>query len=203
ALNEHDLVAATSALKNILSWYPNSFAGPSALLLTGQEMVDQNDPAGARNLFAEFEEMYPNNPLRAEVRLAIGRSFEAEGNWEAAITNYTSWAATFTNYYLMPQAQFRIAWDQYMAGRETNALMLFTNFIARYPTNELSARAQFWLGDYYLRQGDSQAAEINYKAVFQNTNWPVSELTYEAKMRAGRSAMAYSYKQAIVYFTNL
>ena len=204
ALNEHNLAAASSALKNILAWYPNSFAGPSALLLTGQEMVGQNDPAGARQLFSEFEVMYSDSPLFPEVRLAIGRSFEAEGNWDAAITNYTSWTGTFTNNYLMPQAQFRLAWDQYMAGRETNALMLFTNFIARYPTNELSARAQFWVGDFYFRQGDSQAAEINYKAVFQNTNWPVSELTYEARMRAGRSAVArFSYKDAINYFTNL
>jgi TolA-binding protein len=204
ALNEHDLVAASSALKNILTWYPNSFAGPSALLLTGQEMVDQNNPAGARNLFEKFQEMYPDNPLRAEVRLAIGRSFEAEGNWEAAVTNYSSWLGAFTNTYLMPQAQFRIAWDQYMAGRETNALILFTNFVTHYPTNELSARAQFWVGDYYFRQGDLQAAEINYQLVFQNTNWPVSELTYEAKMRAGRSAMNhYAYKQAMIYFTNL
>ncbi len=204
ALNAHDLVAASSALKNILTSYPNGFAGPSALLLTGQEMVDRNDPTGARKLFAEFDEMYPNNPLRAEVRLAIGRSFEAEGNWDAAITNYTSWSATVTNHYLMPQTQFRIAWDQYMAGRETNALMLFTNFIARYPTNELSARAQFWVGDYYFRLRDFSGAELNYQLVFQNTNWPVSELTYEAKMRAGRSAMeTYAYKRAIVYFTNL
>jgi TolA-binding protein len=203
ALNARDLVAARSALKNILTSYPNSFAGPSVLLLTGQEVADQNDPAGARKLFSEFEELYPDNPLREEVRLAIGRTLEMEGNWDAAITNYTAWSNTFTNHYLNPQAQFRTAWDQFMAGRETNALTLFTNFIARYPTNELSARAQFWVGDYYSRQGDSQAAEINYKAVFQNTNWPISELTYEAKMRAGRSAMAYDYKQAIVYFTNL
>jgi len=204
ALNQHDLAAVSSALKNILAWYPHSFAGPSVLLLTGQEMVGQNDPAGARKLFTEFEEMYPNNPLRAEVLLAIGRSFEAEGNWDAAITNYASWSSTFTNYYLLPQAQFRLAWDQYMAGRETNALTLFTNFIARYPTNELSQRAQFWVGDFYFRQVDMQAAEINYKAVFQNTNWPVSELSYEARMRAGRAAaLRFDYKAAINHFTNL
>ena len=204
ALNQHDLAAVSSALKNILAWYPHSFAGPSVLLLTGQEMVGQNDPAGARKLFAEFEEMYPNNPLRAEVLLAIGRSFEAEGNWDAAITNYASWSSTFTNSYLLPQAQFRLAWDQYMAGRETNALTLFTNFIARYPTNELSERAQFWVGDFYFRQVDMQAAEINYKAVFQNTNWPVSELSYEARMRAGRAAaLRFDYKAAMNHFTNL
>jgi tetratricopeptide (TPR) repeat protein len=142
------------------------------------------------------------------VQLAIGRAFEAEANWDAAITNYASWVATwsarFTNYYLMPQAQFRLAWDEYMAGRETNALTLFTNFIARYPTNELSARAQFWVGDFYFRQAEYLPAERNYKEVFQNTNWPVSELTYEARMRAGQAAVnRYEFGPAIIYFTNL
>ena len=204
ALNEHDLVAATSALKNILAWYPNGLAGPSVLLLAGQGFVEQNDPAGARQLFEEFEKLYPDSPLLSEVRLATARSYEAEKNWDAAITNYVSWTEMFTNHHLLAQAQFSLAWDQYMAGRETNALILFTNFIVRFPTNELAARAQFWVGDFYFRQGDSSAAEINYQLVFQNTNWPVSELTYEARMRAGRSATAhFNYKQAINYFTNL
>ena len=204
ALNQRDLVAARSALKNILALYPHGFAGPSALLLTGQGFAEQSDPAGARELFEEFEERYPDNQLLSEVRLAIARTYEVEGKWDAAITNYVDWTGTFTKHHLLAQAQFSLAWDQYMAGRETNALTLFTNFIARFPTNELSAQAQFWIGDYYSRQGDSSAAEINYQLVFQNTNWPVSDLTREARMRAGQSATAYfNYKQAIIYFTNL
>jgi tetratricopeptide (TPR) repeat protein len=104
----------------------------------------------------------------------------------------------------MPQAKFSVAWDQYMAGRETNALTLFTNFIAHFPTNELAARAQWWVGDFYFRQGDYVAAENNYQLVFQNTNWPPSELTYRARLMAGSSAMArFAYKQAISYFTTL
>jgi TolA-binding protein len=203
ALNQHDLVAARSALKNIVALYPNGFAGPSALLLTGQGLAEQNDPAGARELFEEFEKLYPENQLLSEVRLAVARTYEVEGKWDAAITNYVDWTGSFTNH-LMAQAQFRLAWDQYMAGHETNALNLFTNFIARFPTNELSSRAQFWIGDYYSRQGDWSAAEINYQLVFQNTNWPVSELTYEARMRAGQSATKQvNYKQAIVYFSSL
>ena len=204
ALNERDSVGAASALKNILAWYPNGFEGPSVLLLNGQGLIEQNDPTGARELFKEFEQLYPNNPLLSEVRLAVARSYEAEKNWDAAITNYASWTGTFTNHHMLAQAQFSLAWDQYMAGRETNALNLFTNFIVRFPTNELSARAQFWIGDFYFRQGDFSAAEINYQLVFQNTNWPASGLTYEARMRAGRSATEqFNYKKAIVYFTNL
>jgi TolA-binding protein len=204
ALEETNLVAAMSALKNILEWYPDGFAGPSSLLLTGQGLAGQNDAAGARKLFAEFEERYPTNSLLPEVRLAIARSYEKEGNWDAAITNYDIWADAFPRHYLMPQAKFSVARDQYMAGRETNALMLFTNFIAHFPTNELAARAQWWVGDFYFRQGDYVAAENNYQLVFQNTNWPPSELTYRARLMAGSSAMArFAYKQAINYFTSL
>ena len=142
--------------------------------------------------------------LLSEVRLAISRTYEAEGNWDAAITNYSAWTEEFPNHYLMPQAKFSIALDQFKAGRETNAMMLFTNYITRFPTNELSARAQFWLGDYYFRQADWLTAENNYQLVFQNTNWPTTELTYQARMMAGRSAMVrQAYKQAINYFTNL
>jgi len=204
ALNQNEIVGATSALKNILAWYPNGFAGPSLLLLTGQGLIGQNDAAGARKLFTEFRELYPTNQLLSEVRLAVARSFEAEGNWDAAIADYTAWKQDFPNHHLLPQAEFNIARDQYMAGRETNALMLFTNFIVRFPTNELAARAQFWVGDFYLRQGDSSAAEINYQLVFLNTNWPVSDLTYEARMMAGHAAMVvFNYKDAISYFENL
>jgi TolA-binding protein len=204
ALNEQDLVAATSALKNILAWYPDGFAGPSALLLTGEGLAKQKDAAGARKLFSQFEELYPNNPLLSEVRLAISRTYEAEGNWDAAITNYNAWTGAFPNHYLMPKAKFSIALDQFMAGHETNAMMLFTNFIARFPTNELAARAQFWMGDFYFRQADWVTAENNYQLVFQNTNWPTSDLTYQARMMAGRSAMSrFAYKQAVSYFTNL
>ncbi|HEX4264765.1 MAG TPA: tetratricopeptide repeat protein [Verrucomicrobiae bacterium] len=204
ALEETNLVAAMSALKNILEWYPDGFAGPSSLLLTGQGLAGQNDPTGARKLFSEFEERYPTNSLLPEVRLAIARSYEKEGNWDAAITNYSAWTEAFPRHYLMPQAKFSVAWDQYMAGRETNALTLFTNFIVHFPTNELAARAQWWVGDFYFRQGDYVAAENNYQLVFQNTNWPPSELTYRARLMAGSSAMArFAYKQAISYFTTL
>ncbi|HEY2082924.1 MAG TPA: tetratricopeptide repeat protein, partial [Verrucomicrobiae bacterium] len=204
ALEETNLVATMSALKNILEWYPDGFAGPSSLLLTGQGLAEQNDAAGARKLFAEFEERYPTNSLLPEVRLAIARTFEREGNWDAAITNYSAWADAFPRHYLMPQAKFSVAWDQYMAGRETNALMLFTNFIAHFPTNGLAARAQWWVGDFYFREGDYVTAEKNYQLVFQNTNWPPLELTYRARLMAGSSAMArFAYKQAINYFTSL
>lgn len=212
ALEESNLTAATDAVRSILTSFPDGFSGPSALLLTGQGLAGHEDTAGARRLFMEFEEMYPTNAWLPEVRLAIAGSFEKEGDWEAAITNYAAWIDRFSTNELMPEARFDLARANDMAGHETNALILFTNFIAQFPSDELAARAQFWLGDFYFRQSDYLNAEKNYQLVFQNTNWvgkwaassDLTNLMPEAQMMAGRAAVGrFAYKQAITYFTNL
>lgn len=207
ALAETNLAAAESAVENILHWFPDGFAGPHALLLTGQGLAEQNEPAAARRLFAQFEHLYPANSLLSQIRLAIARSYEKENNWPQAIEYYTAWTNSFPRDPMIPQAKFSLAWDTYESGRDTNAMMLFTNFIAQFPANELSARAQYWLGDYYFRQPDYVAAEYNYQQVFKNTNWGAADLSTlraQACMAAGLCAMEReSYKQAISYFTNL
>ena len=203
-----DMAAATEAMRRILESYPNSFAGPHCLLLLGQNYTRRSDPAGARELFADFARRYPTNALLPEVSLAVARSYEEERNWDAAIGQYTGWIAQFTNhaefFRALPRAEFFRAWDHYMAGRETNAFVSFTNFMVRFPTNDLARDAQYWIGDYYWGRGDFQNAEINYQLVFKSTNWPPLNLTYQAQMMAGRAAIArLDYKDAITYFTNL
>ena len=47
-------------------------------------------------------------------------------------------------------------------------------------------------------------AELNYKMLFQSTNWPPSELTYEAQLMAGRAAVRrQGWDAAKDYFTKL
>jgi hypothetical protein len=97
------------------------------------------------------------------------------------------------------------ALDYYKADQETNSFALFTNFVARFPDDELARRAQYWIGEYYFRQGEYQKAENNYQLVWkQFTNWPSSELTFQAQMMAGCAAVArLSFGNAFTYFTNL
>ena len=204
ALAARDLKAATNALGKILAWYPQGFAGDRSLLLTGQGFSREKNPARARELFARFEELYPTNALTFEVRLAVARSFERENDWDAAITNYDAWLGGFTNHPEQPTVEFFRALDTFQAGRETNAFGLFTNFVAQFPAHPLALQAQWWIGDYFFRQGRFIDAEGNYQLVFRSTNWPASDLTYQAQMMAGRAAMArLGYKDATNYFSNL
>jgi len=203
-LSLKDLGGASSAMRQIVRYYPASvFADPS-LLLVGEGFTEMGDSEKARQVFGKFLEMVPGSPLLPEVELAVARSFVQQRQWEPAIAKYEEWLSRFPTNELRSRAEFDHAWVNYQAGRETNALVLFTNFVAQFPTHELAPRAQNWVADFFFRQGDYPNADKNYQMLFQNTNWPVTRLTYQARMMAGRAAFARQvYKDADKYFTDL
>ena len=199
-----DLGATTNALHNLLAWYPGSLSAARAVLLTGQDLGVRGDPAAARKLMLDYDKTAPAAPLRAERQLAVAATWEQENKPAEAIALHDVWLATFTNHEARPRAEYFRAWDTWQAGRDTNALTLFTNFVAHFPTNEFAPRAQMWVADYQYRIGDPVAAERNYQVIVQNTNWPLSELTYEAQLMAGRAAVArQGWKDARAYLTQL
>ena len=198
-----DFTGASNALSRILKIYPTSNLGDKSILLVGEGLTDLQQPLTARALFQKFEELFPDSPLRPEVELALARTYEQEDSWPAAIGVYDAWVKDFaTNTRLLPQVAYARAWANFQAGRETNAFLLFTNFIVQFPSNGLAPVAQWWVGDHFFREGDFVNAERNYKYVFQN--WSASSLAYPAKMMAGRAAMGrFGYQDAIDYFMSL
>jgi TolA-binding protein len=200
----NDPAAATNALQTMLAWYPNSPATARALLLAGGEISRGGNPARARAMFSAFVRSAPDPPLLPELWLAIAGTYEHENQWTNAIEQYNQFLARFPNSSARPQAEYYRADATYQAGQETNALMLFTAFIAHFPTNELAPRAQLWVADYYYRTGNPVEAERNYQLLYRNTNWPPSELTYQAQLSAGLAAEAHQgWNAAKGYFTAL
>lgn len=202
-LELNDVAGASNALARILTIYPTSNLADNSVLLVGEGLSDLQQPAAARALFEKFEELFPASPLRPEAELALARTYEQQNNWPAAIGIYDRWMKQYTtNTSLLPQVEYARAWANFQAGDETNALRLFTNFIAQFPRNGLAPVAQWWVGDYFYRAGDFVNAEKNYQLLFQD--WPVSSLAYPACMMAGRAALArQGYSDAIGYFTKL
>jgi TolA-binding protein len=199
ALDVTNLPIATEAMLKIWAWYPTGSAGDHCLLLVGNELAQSRDTAGARKLYADYENLSTARDLLPDLHLAVARTYELDGDWPAAITNYEAWISAYTNRAdLLPLAEFYRAHATSKAGQVTNALTLFTNFVARFPTNELTPRAQWWIGDHYFEQRNYQEAERNYQ-VIRN-----AEMMDQAQRMAGLAALAYlNYKDAIVYFTNL
>ena len=202
ALAAGNLGAATNALSKLLSLDPKGFHTDRAFLFAGQQINQEGKPAEARQIFSGLLAAAPAATLAPEAQLVIARTYEEEEKWPEAIEQYDRWVATYTNHPALPAALYYQARANALARRDTNALSLFTNLVARFPTNEFTPRAQWWVGDHYYWKGEFQSAENSFQLIFQK--WPASELAYPAKMMAGRCAFRREgWQDAIRFFTNL
>ncbi|MDB6124017.1 MAG: Tetratricopeptide domain protein [Pedosphaera sp.] len=203
-LEQTNPAVATNAMSQILKSFPNSLLADPSMLLVGQGLNFQESSAKAREVFSGLLARSPESPLLPEVKLAIARTYEKEGNWPAAITNYDIWVMSYASSPTMPQAEFSRAWANFRAGRETNAFSLFTNFVVKFQANGLAPKAQYWIGDFHWQHEDFQNAERSYQEVFQK--WPTAtNLTYRAIMMAGRAAVGRGAPGEAIdfYFTKL
>jgi len=168
ALN--DTAAAEAALSRLLKrGILDEFAQSSALLF-GESTVD---PVQARDVFLRLRGQLGESAWRPRIDLAVARTFEQEQHWTAAATNYVAWLKNFPTNSLVPQAEFALALANSQAGDETNAFNQFSRFVTRFPLHKLAPQAQWWVADYFFRQGGTNyvIAEESYKWIFQNTNW--------------------------------
>ncbi len=195
---------ADYAFTNLLQKFPNSYYAERSMLMFGLNWNRVDQPAKARQVFEDFLARFPQSELGAEADLAIARTFAQEEKWAESIRKYDTWALRRGARDLRPQAEFDRAWTHYQAGQETNALRLFTNFVTQFATHALAPQAQYWVAGFYFRRSDFENAERNYQILFQNTNWPVTEITFQARMMAGRAALArQGVKDAGDYFKSV
>jgi TolA-binding protein len=203
AIATRDLANAQAALEPLLA-KPGRPLADRSLLLFGQAVGRIGQPAEARQLFTRFIELFPDSELVPEVRLAVARTHQHEGDWAAAGTEYDRWVTNYPGHASSARAEFDRAWARYLAGNETNAYQLFTNFVGQFPRHALTRWAQHWIADYYYRQEKFDLADLNYQQIFQNTNWASTDLSYHARLMAGRAAFfRQGYNDARNYFTNL
>src|SRR5262249_15193427 len=142
--------------------------------------------------------------LLPEVYMAVARTYVEEQSWDAALQKYGEAIANFPASSERARAEYYRALVYDKAGLETNALISFTNFVAQYPTNHLAPNAQNWIADFYFSKRNYFEAKKEYQRIFENTNWPVNELTFQARMMAGRAAFALpDYKAAAENFLAL
>ena len=205
ALAGGNLDIATNTVQKLLAECPRSLSAARAALLTGQDLSRRHDSAGARKLLLDFDKAVPDAPLRSERQLVIAATWEQENNWAEAIAQYDSCLPGLTNHEAQARVEYYRARDTSLqAGRATNALALFSSFVARFPTNEFAPLAQLWVAVYYYNLRDYVEAERNYKLLFQSTNWAPSELTCEAQLMAGLAAVGRQrWAEAMPYFTQL
>jgi TolA-binding protein len=203
-LAQTNLAGAEAALQQATALFPTSENVQSTWIVFGQTAAELGQVEKARAILKQFSEKFPNSKLADEAELAYARTFALEEKWPEAIEHYTRWTTNHMTHPLIAQAEFDRAWLFDKAGQSTNAFNAFTNFIVRFQTNLLAARAQNWVGDYFFKQEQWDRAEQSYQRVFQNTNWDAGDLECHARMMAARTAFfRQNYGDAIGYLTNI
>jgi outer membrane protein assembly factor BamD (BamD/ComL family) len=204
-----DVAAGEGALDQLLANSTYGLYAQPALLLVGEAAMGAGQSAEARRILARFNEVFPGSPRAADAALAVARTHAQERDWPGAVRAYDGWLARHTNHPAQPQAAFALGWVHDLAGQAPDALTVFTNFLAQFPTNALAPLAQNWVADHYFSLGleDGQffvKAEEGYLNIFQNTNWAGNELAWPARLAAARAAVArQGYGEARGYLTNL
>ncbi len=186
-----DEAGAAHTLRALLESFPNSPRADRGLFLVGRELLDAGKPRQARDRFEEFVRRFPQSPRRPELELALTRTYVEEAQWPEALSRYERWLAEYTNHPMRAQAAYDRARAYASAGQKTNAFMLFTNFVVEFQTNQLLApMAQYWVADYQLGLGQYRDAIGSFQKILENTNWPPTNITYQARFMAGLSAFA-------------
>ncbi len=192
-----DLKLASKALTGLGAEFASSPRYARAALMVGQALSGAGRHDQALTVYSSclerLEKLKEETPVKAELMLAMSATYGAKGDWPHAIAAVEAWLGAENNakHPLSARAEFELGRLKALSGDVTNAFASFTNYVAQWKTNELAAHAHFWLADHYFNQGEDAAhlAEKHYQLVFQNTNWPSSDLTWRAQFQAGRCAL--------------
>jgi tol-pal system protein YbgF len=80
---------------------------------------------------------------------------------------------------------FAAAMNTFRSGEHGQAVLDFTDFLARYPEHALAPRAQFWIGEAYFRQRDYAQAIVEFRKVVDAA--PGSPSAAEAWVKIGQA----------------
>jgi TolA-binding protein len=199
-----DLAGAQVAVQQILADFPDSPWSDKTLFLYAQALGNAGRFRDSQQALSEFERRFPGSPMLPEVRLVFARNLLRQADWTAAIQQYSQWLNEFTNNGARPLAEFDRAWCYSQEGNPTNAFLLFTNLVQRYPASSSTPLAQLWLGDYYLNQRLYGQAEFHYQLLFKSTNAMPAPLSRQGMLMAAKAAFfRQGYSDARGYLTNL
>lgn len=85
-----------------------------------------------------------------------------------------------------PEALYNQAQNLFMAGKLTEAIDKFADFILHYPKHRLTNNAQYWIGEAYYSQKEYQKALAEFRKVVDN--YPNENKASDALLK-----VAYSY----------
>ena len=172
------------------SWFrsrPDILPPAGRLYEEGEGLLLRGRYDAAREAFSKLVERHPESELVPVARFLIGESFYRAGEHAKAIPEYEAFVTLYPGHAIADLGQYRLARshfdqmptlerDQAITGK---ALAEFQKLIRLYPESRYApdaivkieacrlrlAQKELWIADFYVRQGNVQAAMQRYDAV--------------------------------------
>lgn len=184
---------AERAFERFLERYPRSPRAPEALFLRAQSALATDDASGAAGLFVQFETAYPAHPLVGRARLALGRYYYAQGDYDRAEAALLDALARPAPPELTAEAAYLLGQTSLKQGRPDAAVDAFER--AATDDTPSAAPALYALGYVYTEAGEPDTAADAFERLVRRypdspENAAVGLALAEAYLRTGRLADA-------------
>ena len=184
---------AARAFDDFLDRYPESPRASEALFLQAEATLATADDAGAAALFAQFEADYPASPLVARARLALGRYYYAQDDYDRAEAALVEALARPAPPALEAEAAYLLGQTALKQGRPDAAVEAFAR--AAEADTPFAPAALYALGYVYAEQGEPALAASAFERLAERYPGTPEEQAVglglaEAYLRTGRLAEA-------------
>lgn len=169
---------------------PDTVPPPAQLYEEGERQLLQGRYDSARDAFGKLAERHPESDLVPVARFLIGESYYRAKEFEKAAPEFEAFVTLYPGHGIADLGQYRLArsyFDQMPALERdqaitAKALTEFQKLIRLYPESRYApdalvkietgrqrlAQKELWVADFYVRQGNLQAALPRYDAVLKD-----------------------------------
>jgi predicted negative regulator of RcsB-dependent stress response len=133
---------STEQLQQIANMYSSTPSAPIALLALAGQYFDAGQFDLAQFTYAQFEQKYPEHPMKLSAELGRAHCLEGSGQPEQALTAFEAFAATHTNHFLTPMAELSRARCLTQLGRFEDARAAYEGFIVAHPESGWASLAE-------------------------------------------------------------
>ncbi len=194
---------ATRNWETVLGSYPQSDRADDALHWIGVTYyVDLDLPDRAVAAFARLVKDHPDSPYAPEDQILVAEIFRSQNKFAEALTEYARFLKLFPEHAQYPKIWFRMITCLFEVGEYDAMRVQAQALLKKYPTNEWSDDALYWVGESYFLQGAQKQAQENFSQYLKT--YPQGELAFKARMGIARSLEEEgSLKEAIDLYQTL
>lgn len=131
-----------------------------ALLIEAYARAD-DEPSMLKTLDQAYKR-YPHSPSYAEALFEAGGYFARQGYWQNAAQYYQPLCDAFPGSRHAPEAAWRLAWYEILAGHTSEARTAMLQYLKNYPGSLHASAALYWLARLDEEAGaDAEARELD------------------------------------------